>query len=119
MKNLLPILVIAITVLMTACSKDAAEVLPGTWDTSDGGTITFDNDNTGTTSGSEFFEIDLGNGPIEDFLWELNGDNLTMNFDDNAGGTAELEFPVDVKKKNKVEVGVNAGFIDISVTLTR
>lgn len=109
----------AVTLLFASCSKDAAEVLPGTWDTSDGGTITFNSDNTGTTSGSEFFEVDFGNGPIEDFLWELNGDNLNMDFADSTGGTASMEFPVDVKKKNKVVVGVNAGFINISVTLTR
>lgn len=83
MKNLFPLLALAGIMFFASCSKDAGEVLPGTWDTSDGGTITFNSDNTGTTRDSEFFEMDLGNGPIEDFMWELNGDNLNMEFVDS------------------------------------
>lgn len=123
MKKLLPLMMIAVVMFASSCKKEdlptAAEALPATWNTSDGGTITFNSNYTGTTSGSEFFEVDLGNGPIEDFTWSLSSDdNLTMEFEDGSS-SASLEFPVEVKAKDEVFVGVDAGFINISVTLTK
>lgn len=116
MKKFLPVLLIALA--FASCSKDVAEVLPGNWDTSDGGTITFNNDNTGTTSGSDFFEQDFGSGPVEDFTWSLSGDNLTMDFVEGSN-SASMEMPVEVKRKNKVVVGFKQGIFDLSVTLTK
>lgn len=116
-------MLIAVVMFASSCKKEdlptAAEALPATWNTSDGGTITFNANFTGTTSGSEFFEVDLGNGPVEEFTWSLDADdNLELVYVDGSSN-ASLEFPVEVKAKDELFVGVDAGFINISVTLTK
>lgn len=137
MKNLkLTTIVFALCLfVMSSCSKDAEGSLPGTWNTSDGGTITFNEDGTGTTMDSDFFLWDCGTittngvseylGPVEEFTWMITGDgeNLTMEFDDQTsfsipcGGS--MEFPVDVKSDKKATVGVDAFGFGIVVELTR
>ena len=114
-------LMIALSLVLFSCEKETFDILIGSWDTSDGGEISFVADGTGTTTGSEFFEFDFGSGPIENFEWSLRDTAdfslLNMTFDDNAGGTAEFELPVDVIKKNEVYLGVEE--FDLNVTLTR
>lgn len=121
--------------LLSSCSKDAAENLPGTWSTSDGGTITFNEDGSGITMDSEFFNWDCGTitingvsehiGPVQEFEWMITegGDNLFMAFSDTSSYSIDcegsMEFPVKVKSKNKAMVGVDALGINISVDLTR
>ena len=137
MKNLkVATIVLALGVFfLSSCTKDASENLPGTWNTSDGGTITFNEDGTGITMDSEFFNWDCGTittngntevlGPVEEFTWMItsDGDNLYMEFDDQTSFSVpcsgSMEFPVEVKSKNKATVGVNSFGIDISVELTR
>lgn len=129
------VIILATAFVVTSCTKDAEENLPGTWNTSDGGTITFNEDGSGTTMGSDFFLWDCGTltingvseyfGPVTEFNWMITsgGDNLFMEFNDTTsfsqpcGGS--MEFPVKVKNKNKATVGVDALGIDISVELTR
>ncbi len=121
--------------LMSSCSKDAEASLPGTWNTDDGGTITFNEDGTGITMDSEFFLWDCGTittngnaeylGPVEEFTWMItaDGENLFMEFDDQTsfsipcGGT--MEFPVKVKNKKSATVGVNALGFGVQVELTK
>jgi len=124
------IAVVAIT--FSACKKDATETIVGSWNTDDGGSITFNADGTGTTQDSEFFEFDCGTlngnriGPIPSFSWEVrnNGtnDNLFMAFEDSTSFVSpcsgNMEFPVKFTSKNKGQVG-NDILIDISVDLTR
>lgn len=114
-----------VTVLvLSSCSKDPAEILPGSWDTSDGGEITFNADGTGNVSGSDFFLIDYGNGPIENFTWssaeaDVTADGtLFMDFVDSLG-TATLEYPLTFRGKNEVQIGIDFVFNIDLLTLSR
>ncbi len=111
-------LFLTVAALFTSCSKDADEVLPGTWDTSDGGTVTFNDDGTGSTMGSEFFSVDFDDNDLDTFTWSLSGDNLTWEYSDSTSSFS-AEFPVDVKNDDKVEVGASVLGLGIKVTLTR
>lgn len=133
--NLLAILTIVL--LMSSCTKDPETGLVGTWDTSDGGIITFKSDGTGTTADSEFFNWDCGTltingvsetlGPVTEFEWQINtndsNDNLFMAFDDQTSFSSpcsgSMEFPVTVKSAKKAKVGATILGFGIEVELTK
>lgn len=128
----LSILIALVVIVFASCKKDPTDTIVGSWNTDDGGTITFNADGTGTTSGSEFFEFDCGTlngnriGPIPAFSYEIrnNGtnDNLFMAFEDSTSFVSpcagNMEFPVSFSTKNKGKVGTDI-LIDIAVELTR
>jgi hypothetical protein len=128
----LSMLIALVAITLSSCKKDPNETIIGSWDTSDGGTITFNANGTGTTQDSEFFEFDCGTlngnriGPIPSFSWEItdNGtnENLFMAFEDSTSFVSpcsgNMEFPVTFSSKNKGKVGTDV-LIDISVDLTR
>jgi len=132
-KNIYLISLIGLIFTLSSCSVDPAETLPGTWSTSDGGTITFDGDGSGTTTGSEYFEFDCGTlngtrlGPVTNFTWSITeggsaSDNLHLEFSDpvaypNCAGS--IEFPIDFNGKNKATVGIIVFGIGEEVELTR
>jgi hypothetical protein len=101
--------------VLFSCEQEAIDVIVGTWDTSDGGTISFVADGTGTTSGSDFF--DFG---VDDFSWSLRDSAeftlLNMTFEDTIF-SGSLETPIEVVNKNEIYVGVEE--FDLNVTLTR
>ncbi len=136
MNKLKQTMVLALTLSifsLSSCKKDAFETAPGTWTTSDGGTITLNADGTGATMDSPFFEFDCGTlngnriGPIPSFTWEIvnNGtnDNLLMNFSDSTSFTTpcsgSMEFPVKFTSKNKGTVGANTLGLTEQIELTR
>lgn len=131
MKNQLFTILFVAALFLISCTKDAEENLPGTWSTSDGGTITFNEDGTGTTMNSSFFEFDCGNlngnylGPITAFEWMItsDGDNLFIAYDDQTSFAAPcsgtMEAPIKMKSKNKAIVGTSIGGFGYEVELTR
>lgn len=129
--KILTIILIA-TLVVTSCTKDAEENLPGTWNTSDGGTVTFNTDGTAFTVGSDFFTFDCGTlngvflGPYTDFEWMIteDGNNLFMAFESDStnttgGCSGSTEQPIKVKSKNKAIVGKVVFGLGTEIELTR
>ncbi len=126
-------LVLLIAITFTACKKDAFETAPGTWNTSDGGTLTLNSDGTGATANSPFFAFDCGEingtliGPIVSFTWEItnNGtnDNINLSFSDSTSFSTPcagtMEFPIKFNSKNKGTVGANTLGLTEQIELTR
>lgn len=132
MKSLYTGMLIGMVFMFTACSVDPTETLPGTWSTSDGGTITFNGDGSGITTGSDYFEFDCGSlngvriGPITKFTWEVNNngsnDNLRLEYADPVGYpncAGSSEFPIEFSGENKATVGVSVLGLGSQVDLTR
>lgn len=125
-------LLLLLTITFASCSVDPTETLPGSWSTSDGGTITFNGDGSGIVTGSDYFEFDCGTlngvqlGPITKFTWEItnsgSNDNLRLEYSDpvaypNCSGSTE--FPIEFSGKNKATVGIVVFGIGEQVDLTR
>lgn len=133
-KKLSLFIFLTVLFMFSSCSIDPAETLPGTWSTSDGGTITFNGDGSGITTGSDYFEFDCGSlngvqiGPINTFTWEITSSgntgnsNVRLEYSDpvgfpNCAGSGE--YPIDFSGKNKVTVGVVVFGIGNQIELTR
>ncbi|MCB0846844.1 MAG: hypothetical protein KDE26_26525 [Bacteroidetes bacterium] len=105
-----------LSLVLFSCEKETFDILIGEWNTSDGGKITFVADNTGSTTGSDFFDF----GTSDDFTWSLRDSAeltlLTITFMD-SNFTGSLETPIEVIKKNEIYVGIEQ--FDLNVTLTR
>jgi hypothetical protein len=128
-KNLLlSLIVLSSMTFFISCGGEAVEVLPGVWDTEDGGTVTFGSDGTGSTDGSDFFTTDCGTlngvqlGPYTEFTWTLSdsdGDE-TLNLEYISNDcTVSASWPIKVKSKKKIKVGVNAIVADLSMEITK
>lgn len=129
--------IFSLFILMSSCTKDPETGLIGTWSTSDGGTITFNSDGTGTTADSDFFLWDCGTltingqseyfGPVTAFEWQINtndsNDNLFMSFDDQTSFSqpcsGTMEFPVTVQSAKKAKVGATVLGFGLEVELTK
>ena len=116
-----------VTVLvLSSCTRDPLEILPGTWDTSDGGVITFSADGTGTVTDSDYFLYTGFSGEaISDFTWSTTDQdvvadaNLIMEFDDEQGFEFSIENPINFNGKNEVTLGVDVILSIDLLTLTR
>ena len=116
-----------VTVLvLSSCSRDPLEILPGSWDTSDGGVITFNADGSGTVTDSEYFLYTGFSGDaITDFTWSTSDQdvvadaNLIMEFDDEQGFEFSIENPINFNGKNEVTIGVDVILSIDLLTLTR
>ena len=125
---LLNVLVVISMTFFVSCGGEAVEILPGIWDTEDGGTVTFGSDGTGSTDGSAFFTTDCGTlngtllGPYTEFTWSLSesdGDE-TLNLEYiTSDCTVSAGWPIKVKTKRKIKVGVNAIVADLSMIITK
>ncbi len=114
---------------LTSCKKEPIEVLPGTWSTSDGGTITFSSEGTGTVTGSDFFTPLFLSSTTEvasNFNWELVDSEAVVDtnidleyFDIDGISLGVSQWPVRVKNKNKVVIGFDALIISNQVELTK
>lgn len=125
-KKFLSFTIALTTIFLFSCEKTTFDTLIGEWDTSDGGKINFVADGTGTATGSDFFEVDFGNGPITDFTWQLSEtvdstgadiELLSMDFVSDSANFVSFELPLEKRSKNEVYVGIEE--FDLNVTLTR
>lgn len=128
------ILFFTVLFCLTSCSKDEVDSLLGSWNTSDGGTVTFRAGGTGTTAGSNFFNFDCGTlivngvnvsgGQVHEFTWTEQQERLRLEFvaeNSEFGCNGSMEFPIEYKGGDKIKVGdVDPIFgFGIEVELTR
>lgn len=122
MKNFLRISVLSIFsfVLLTACNKEpesttiSADIV-GTWNVSDGGTVTFNANKTGI-SNAEIFTVESFTETLTEFTWtadEVEG-IITMDY---QGESSSATVPYLVESYNAEKVVLDFfGFTKITLT---
>ncbi len=108
--KILSFLFAAALLTLTSCSKeDEFTSMVGTWETSDGGEVTFRADGTGTNNGCDYFQSDVSN-EFEYYMIEMEeGQQLneyTLQLEYQKENTHQyMTFPLNVKSDKKVKVG--------------
>lgn len=114
--------------LITSCSKDRETGFVGTWNTSDGGTLTFNSDGTGLSNNCPYFGCSIGSGSTFAFKWNITSDDqievITHSGPDFTYGECQtLTTVCKVISKKKATIGTEAGGLlsgfGLKITLTK
>ena len=121
MKKLVVLFSMFAVILMTSCTKEVGDRLPGTWDLdysytfagiseSASGSITFNDDGTGTVT------LDLEDSETEAFTWVSNSDgDLTIDGDETYSNEVNKKKE-QVFTRSESEDGIS---IEVEMKLTK